>query len=298
MAEYTDEENIEEPTNTSLEHSQEENIQPKTIENNISNQQTENMEVHHHTHPSHGKKTWKEYLWEFLMLFLAVFCGFLAEYQLEHVIENQREKKYMQALLEETRLDIREYDNLLVRIHYIDPIADSLFNNVKHAEKYNYNLMSKWNTPFNNITVSYFPSLTSIKQLQYSGNLRLIKDQGLIQQIVIYETFVEGSLKNSGVNVKDALRATYTLENILCDLTEFNKSLSKDIKKPNDKIKLEEAQVFEMPLLIKDPIKLNELASSFVDFRGYLNGYIVAINEAKQKAILLNKKIIEEYDAE
>ena len=49
--------------------------------------QTENMEVHHHTHPDshrdHGKKNWKTYFWEFLMLFLAVFCSFLAEYQLE-----------------------------------------------------------------------------------------------------------------------------------------------------------------------------------------------------------------------
>lgn len=26
---------------------------------------TEEMEVHHHSHPSHGKKTWKEYSWEF-----------------------------------------------------------------------------------------------------------------------------------------------------------------------------------------------------------------------------------------
>jgi hypothetical protein len=44
------------------------------------------MEVHAHSH-SHGKKSWRSYFWEFLMLFLAVFCGFLAEYQLEHKIE-------------------------------------------------------------------------------------------------------------------------------------------------------------------------------------------------------------------
>jgi hypothetical protein len=34
-----------------------------------------------------------------LMLFLAVFCGFLAEYQLEHIIEHQREKEYARALI-------------------------------------------------------------------------------------------------------------------------------------------------------------------------------------------------------
>jgi hypothetical protein len=52
------------------------------------------MEVHHPHHLSH-KKVWKEYFWEFFMLFLAVFCGSLAELQLEHYIENQREKKYV-----------------------------------------------------------------------------------------------------------------------------------------------------------------------------------------------------------
>jgi hypothetical protein len=33
------------------------------------------MEVHHHTHHEHGKRNWKSYFWEFLMLFLAVSGG-------------------------------------------------------------------------------------------------------------------------------------------------------------------------------------------------------------------------------
>ena len=37
------------------------------------------------------------YLREFLMLFLAVFCGILAEYQLEHTIEKDREKQYIRS---------------------------------------------------------------------------------------------------------------------------------------------------------------------------------------------------------
>jgi hypothetical protein len=58
------------------------------------------MEVHHHAHDPaapHHKKNWKSYFWEFLMLFLAVFCGFLAEYQLEHIIENSREKQFIES---------------------------------------------------------------------------------------------------------------------------------------------------------------------------------------------------------
>ncbi len=72
------------------------NVQPVISQPQPSDSkpQTETMEVHHHPH-IHSEKKWKEYLFQFLMLFLAVFCGFLAEYQLEHVIENNREKQFM-----------------------------------------------------------------------------------------------------------------------------------------------------------------------------------------------------------
>ncbi len=66
------------------------------------------MEVHHHARDPaapHHKKNWKSYFWEFLMLFLAVFCGFLAEYQLEHKIEGDREKEYAKALFDEMYAD-------------------------------------------------------------------------------------------------------------------------------------------------------------------------------------------------
>ena len=62
------------------------------------------MEVHHHTGHG-GKKSWKAYAWEFLMLFLAVFCGFLAEYQLEHLVERDREKVYIRSMIEDLAAD-------------------------------------------------------------------------------------------------------------------------------------------------------------------------------------------------
>ena len=61
------------------------------------------MEVHAHTHTE--RKKWTHYFWEFLMLFLAVFCGFLAEYQLEHKIESDREKVYIKNLYDDLKSD-------------------------------------------------------------------------------------------------------------------------------------------------------------------------------------------------
>ena len=73
-----------------------------------SNQETENMEVHHHGHHHEhheGKRSRKSYFWEFLMLFLAVFCGSLAEYGLEHKIENDREKAFIETMISDLKED-------------------------------------------------------------------------------------------------------------------------------------------------------------------------------------------------
>src|SRR5512145_1261857 len=66
------------------------------------------MEVHAHTHTP--RKKWRHYFYEFLMLFLAVFCGFLAEYQLEHKIEKDRERQYMKSLLVHLEADTLQLD--------------------------------------------------------------------------------------------------------------------------------------------------------------------------------------------
>ena len=105
MADNIDEEHLDIPTNNQSENLPDEIISTNDTETIYPNQETENMEVHHHTHASHGKKTWKDYFWEFLMLFLAVFCGFLAEYKLEHVIEHQREERYIKSLVEDLKKD-------------------------------------------------------------------------------------------------------------------------------------------------------------------------------------------------
>ena len=39
------------------------------------------------------------------MLFLAVFCGFLAEYQLKHKIEKNRERQFIVSMIEDLKAD-------------------------------------------------------------------------------------------------------------------------------------------------------------------------------------------------
>jgi hypothetical protein len=47
------------------------------------------------------------------MLFLAVFCGFLAEYQLEHKIERDREKEYIHTLISDLEEDTAGLTNFI-----------------------------------------------------------------------------------------------------------------------------------------------------------------------------------------
>jgi hypothetical protein len=69
------------------------------------------MEVHAHTHTQ--RKKWIHYFWEFLMLFLAVFCGFLAEYQLEHKIEQEKGKQYIRSFYEDLVTDSSHFNELI-----------------------------------------------------------------------------------------------------------------------------------------------------------------------------------------
>lgn len=145
------------------------------------------MEVHHHTHPAHGKKTWKEYFWEFLMLFLAVFCGFLAEYQLEHVIEHNREKQFINSMITDLQDDIH-YINYSIKIETereknLDTLID-LLNNPALAKQQGDQLyytarMGPRYEPFSNNSRTF-------DQLRYSGGFRLIRNAEASDKIMGY----------------------------------------------------------------------------------------------------------------
>ena len=157
------------------------------------------MEVHHHSHAGHGKKTLKEYSWEFLMLFLAVFCGFLAEYQLEHIIENQREKIYIRSYIDDLKSDI---------------VFISNYQNVKEEKIKNFDSLI-WYLNFPDLNkygnriyfyarqltrrLNFFPSDGTIKQLKNSGGFRLIKNKKAIDSIISYDKSVENILLSQNV---------------------------------------------------------------------------------------------------
>ena len=147
------------------------------------------MEVHAHSHTA--RKKWTHYFWEFLMLFLAVFCGFLAEYQLEHVIENQREQKYVESLIQDLKTDtahLETYINLRKEKRSMMDSLVLLLSSNKHKQFGNEAYF------FARHVFSGPPFISTdgtIQQLKNAGNLRLIKNENIINNILAYDASVK-----------------------------------------------------------------------------------------------------------
>lgn len=168
------------------------------------------MEVHKHPHHVTHKKKWGEYLLEFSMLFLAVFLGFLAENWREHIIEARREKQYIQSFYEDLTADERD---LQLNINF-------LREQMRQADTLQGLMMNiTVNQPANRIYMFLrgitrssaglvHPNDRTIVQLRNAGGMRLIKNKGVSDSMVVYYRMAEiiQFLNQDGLVNKASLR--------------------------------------------------------------------------------------------
>lgn len=182
-----DEENPKHPTNNQS-GKVPDGIKPSLEkEANTPNQETENMEVHHHGHHE-GKKTWRSYFWEFLMLFLAVFCGFLAEYKLEHVIEHNRAKEFAALMVNDLASDTAQLNDYRQYMNYAVGNVDSLFNllsnndpkDIPTGKLYYYGL-------FGGTPRVFIPNDATLQQMKGSGSIRYFTNKKLNSAVANYD---------------------------------------------------------------------------------------------------------------
>lgn len=157
------------------------------------NQKTENMEVHHHKHKHHEeKRLWGSYFWEFLMLFLAVFCGTLAEYGLDHKIENDREKEFIETMISDLKEDTTLLGQSIIKFKQKGTELDSLTillnsSNIKThgSELYYYGRLAS--------RFDFFTSTDrTIQQMKNSGAFRLIRKNNAASNILQYYSEMNG----------------------------------------------------------------------------------------------------------
>jgi hypothetical protein len=177
----------------------------------------ESMEVHHHAHHDHGKKNWKNYFWEFLMLFLAVLCGFIAEYQLEHKIERDRELQFMQTMAEDLRSDTAQLNALMARRKKRILEMDSLFNLIasdeylkKGRKVYEWYELPHWDI------YRFFPSDRTMQQLKNGGNLRLIRKKNVSNALIEYDVWIRNRKDYEALQV-DMANQSNSINELLID---------------------------------------------------------------------------------
>jgi hypothetical protein len=146
------------------------------------------MEVHAHSHTE--RKKWTHYFWEFLMLFFAVFCGFLAEYQLEHKIEQEKGKQYIRSFYEDLVTDSSHFNLLISKFQ----VKDSVFQNNSSC----YDSLLSDHTPINCFGIIFansldFPDMVytdrTLQQLKNAGGLRLLKAEDA-DSILLYDNLL------------------------------------------------------------------------------------------------------------
>lgn len=261
----TDEPGASSETSTDVEPPITHNTQPVT---------EQDMEVHHHTHHEHGKRNWKSYFWEFLMLFLAVFSGFLAEIQLEHYIEHQRENKFIKQLLIDINADEANLNEYLhqqkIRLNRIDSLYLLVKNKSFEINKNDIYYFSRIISRYGN----YVPTEGTIIQLKYGGNLRLIKNDKIVSSILDYSNNSKMLTDFINTSFQDVLNFRITTEEIF-DAVAFYEMIGPD----NEIIRLNNCP----PLLTKDPIKINSFLMRVQYMKSATRRYINLANTLLEK---------------
>lgn len=297
MTDNKDEEHFDNPITNQSENPPDEII--LATDTITQNHNSKNMEVHHHAHTGHGKKTWKEYFWEFLMLFLAVFCGFLAEYQLEHKIERDRLKKFMYDMTKNLEYDRTRIAINLATNYSLRSSLDSFRNEIQQ------NLLGK-----ENIKKLYYYAFTAsgsgrvvfnkstITQLRNSGQLRLVENDSLTNEIIDYydrkvyaselycQYFTDS--QNELETEKRNIFSTIGFESML-KITDsaYNNNLENNLENEFKN----EIEKNNLKLLTTDKITLEKLHSLTVSNQLALFRYIQFLNYTNQSAEKLIAKI-------
>lgn len=150
------------------------------------------MEVHAHSHTA--RKKWTHYFWEFLMLFLAVFCGFLAENQREHMIENQREKKFIRSLISDLSADTNRLGTIIKLRNERAVMLDSfmVLLNKPDAEKFSRTIYYFNSYATRGVAFRFTAADGTMQQLKNGGNLRLIRKASVSDSIIAYDVVNRG----------------------------------------------------------------------------------------------------------
>ena len=285
MKENIDEEPLDNPISPQSENLSDETISPNDRDFIITNQEKENMEVHHHPDLHHKPKKWKEYFLEFLMIFLAVTMGFFAESIREHFVEKKREIEYVHSVSEDLRQDIYTLDSILFVRNKKNIMLDSLIyllnnpNPNEHGNDIYY--FARWSPR----TYRFYSHDRTILQLKNSGNWRLLQKTNVSNALQVYDELVRSLTVYIEQREESVILIMYPTINKLFDNQVFNRMVNGlNFERPTNN-----------PLLLStDKTILNEFSNQLHFVKNtnlyFINTSTTLLKEAKKTLDLINKE--------
>ena len=220
------------------------------------------------------------------MLFLAVFCGFLAEYQLEHKIEKDREKQYIKSFAEDLAFDISDLDRHIALCNNNVNVADSLILLLGHPQKEKFATDIYYFFRFIHRSRPYTANDRTIVQLRNAGGMRLVSNKNVSDSMINYYKDVDFIkwIYDEQIELKRSLRPHFDKILYAHDFSKVIDSQNRVIR-PTEVLKLKPAD-FE---------SLNTLMLILNTIKGINQGTRLRLAELKEKGINIRKYIVEEY---
>jgi hypothetical protein len=239
MSDNTGEEHLDNLPDTQPQNPPDEIIPTSDTETINPNQETENMEVHHHPDLLHKPKKWKEYFLEFLMIFLAVTMGFIAENIREHITEHKNANILAESLLDDIKSDTTSLHSLIdFSINKINA-ADSLIT-IMHKPQNTWNAVSFYTNMVPMLTSVPFKSTDgTYTQMKTSGTLRYFR-QSLVNIINAYDvqlkkTVYRDEVSDKGIWIQASLNLDIMNVEVVADI-RFKKPITHDMYIRTDKL--------------------------------------------------------------
>ena len=252
------------------------------------------MEVHHHPHV--GKKSFKEYILEGLMIFLAVSMGFIAEGIRENMVRHEKEFHLMEILLKDLKEDTTRMNasitNTQAKVAALDTLARLCFKATKRIlSDSQYRKMYYFMRRYGFNSTAFLPTNRAVVLLDKGDAFSLIKKQNISDSILYYQDLtkvIEHQYSiyyenRNGINETGKQLFDYRL---MLDITGGSKAA----------IILQSTEKY--PLLSNDKSILQLYASGTLQVKGLLNNYLNYLQLHRNSAANLIEALKKEYHLE
>lgn len=253
--------------------------------------ETKNMEVHHHPHV--GKKKFKEYLLEGLMIFLAVTMGFFAESLRENITKHEKEHHLMEMLVEDLKVDIPELDTVIklnsIKVEYLDSLRHCSYAAAEIIlPDTTYRNMYFMHRRYSRNRLEFVPTSRTLNQFEKSDAFNLIRIQAVSDSI---RNYTEGnrSVDKQHTAFRDFEKEAFDIGQTIFDYRLYENYLGNT---PRELI-LQSTQNFK--LLDVDKKTLLAYGTKLFFSRGTLFNYVQQLKAHKAQAERLLALIEKEY---